>query len=64
MDPLTTFNLALSFVLLSVASFMDLVKREVEDWIWLLLASITGPLTLFRALLSSGPATRSSRSSP
>ncbi len=51
MDPLTTFNLALSVVLLSVASVMDLVKREVEDWIWLLLASITGPLTFFRALL-------------
>ncbi len=51
MDPLTTFNIALSVVLLSVASVMDLVKREVEDWVWLLLASVTGPLTLFRALL-------------
>ncbi len=51
MDPLTTFNLTLSVVMLSVASVMDLLKREVEDWVWLLLASITGPLTLFRALL-------------
>jgi preflagellin peptidase FlaK len=50
-DPLTTFNIALSVVLLSVASFMDLVRREVDDWVWLLLASVTGPLTLFRALL-------------
>ncbi len=51
MDPLTAFNLSLSVALLSVASVMDLVKREVEDWVWLLLSSITGPLTLFRALL-------------
>ncbi len=51
MDALTTFNIALSVVLLSVASFMDLVRREVDDWIWLLLASVTGPLTLFRTLL-------------
>jgi preflagellin peptidase FlaK len=50
-DALTTFNIALSVVLLSVASFMDLVRREVDDWIWLLLASVTGPLTLFRTLL-------------
>jgi hypothetical protein len=50
-DALTTFNIALSVVLLSVASFMDLVRREVDDWVWLLLASVTGPLTLFRALL-------------
>lgn len=51
MDALTTFNLTASVVLLSVASFMDLVRREVDDWVWLLLASVTGPLTLFRTLL-------------
>jgi Type IV leader peptidase family. len=50
-DALTTFNLTASVVLLSVASFMDLVRREVDDWVWLLLASVTGPLTLFRTLL-------------
>jgi preflagellin peptidase FlaK len=50
-DALTTFNLTTSVVLLSVASFMDLVRREVDDWVWLLLASVTGPLTLFRTLL-------------
>ena len=54
MDALTTFNIALSVVLLSVASFMDLVRREVDDWVWLLLASVTGPLTLFRTLLYLG----------
>ena len=52
MDALTTFNLTASVVLLSVASFMDLVRREVDDWVWLLLASVTGPLTLFRTLLN------------
>lgn len=51
-DPLTTFNLVFSTAMLSVASLMDLLRREVEDWVWLLMASVCGPVTLFRVLLA------------
>lgn len=51
MDPLTAFNLALSAAMLSVASLMDLLRREVDDWVWLVMASVCGPVTLFRVLL-------------
>lgn len=29
------------------ASYQDLKRREVDDWVWLLSASIIGPLTLY-----------------
>lgn len=54
MDPLAAFNLAFSIAMLFVASLMDLLRREVDDWVWLLMASVCGPVTLFRALLSMG----------
>lgn len=44
-------NTVISSLMLIVASFMDLKRREVDDWVWLLLSSLTLPSTAYLYLL-------------
>ncbi|MCS7094397.1 MAG: prepilin peptidase [Thaumarchaeota archaeon] len=51
MNPLELVNAAIASLMLAVASYMDLKRREVDDWVWMLLSSLTLPLTLYLCLL-------------
>ncbi|MEN3047729.1 MAG: prepilin peptidase [Candidatus Caldarchaeales archaeon] len=51
MSPLEALNAAVTALMLSIASAMDLKRREVDDWVWLLLASLTLPSTAYLYVL-------------
>ncbi|MCS6787774.1 MAG: prepilin peptidase [Aigarchaeota archaeon] len=51
MSPLEALNAAVTTAMLAVASVMDLRRREVDDWVWLLLASLTLPSTAYLYVL-------------